>query len=127
MRIPPAAATGLAAAADAACVLTFAAVGRSSHAETGDVLGTLHVAWPFLTAGGLAWVVARAWRAPRRIWREGATIWALTWAGGMALRGITGGGFAPSFLVVAASALGALLLGWRAIAALLSGAPARRR
>ena len=119
---PPAPRAGviLAAAADAACILTFAAIGRASHAEAEGAAQVLRIAWPFLAAGAVAWVVARARTAPRRIWREGVMVWALTWAGGMALRGVTGGGLAPAFLLVGAVSLGALLVGWRAVAALVS-------
>ncbi|RYV52344.1 DUF3054 domain-containing protein [Pengzhenrongella frigida] len=112
--------TVLAAVADAACIVTFAAVGRSSHAGADAVLDVLRVAWPFLTAGALTWVVTRAWRDPVPMWPVGVGIWAGTWGVGMLLRGLSGGGLAPTFLLVAATALAALLLGWRGIVALVS-------
>jgi len=110
----------LAALADAACVLAFAAAGRASHAEAGALVDVLRIAWPFLAGGALAWVVTRAWRAPLRVWPQGVGIWALTWAFGMLLRGLAGDGRAPAFLLVAAVVLAALLIGWRGIAALVS-------
>ncbi|QTE30411.1 DUF3054 domain-containing protein [Pengzhenrongella sicca] len=114
-----------AAVADTACILAFAAVGRASHAEDGGVVGVVTVAWPFLAGAALGWAMGRAWRAPHRLWPQGVTVWAVTWAGGMTLRGLTGGGLAPSFLLVAAASLGVLLLGWRAIAVLVSAGRAR--
>lgn len=110
----------LAALADAACVVTFAAVGRASHAEADALIDVLRVAWPFLAGGALGWIATRAWRAPGRVWPQGVGIWVLTWAFGMILRGLAGAGRAPAFLLVAATALGVLLLGWRAIATLVS-------
>ncbi|MGV8967275.1 MAG: DUF3054 domain-containing protein [Cellulomonas sp.] len=109
----------LAATADAAGILVFAAVGRASHAETGALADVVRIAWPFLAGGALAWLATRAWRHPLPVWPTGALVWAGTWGVGMLLRGLTGGGLAASFLLVAAIALGVLLLGWRGILALV--------
>ena len=116
-----------AALADAGAVLLFAAIGRAAHAEAGATVEVLRIGLPFLAGGALGWVLARAWRAPRRIWPQGVAVWALTWAAGMGLRGVAGGGLAPTFLLVGAVALGVLLIGWRAVTALVSRALRRPR
>lgn len=116
----------VAAGLDAVCVLAFVATGRSSHAQDGGVAGVLGTAWPFLVAAALGWLAVRAWRSPARLWPVGVVVWAVTWAGGLTLRGLAGGGLAPAFVVVAAVALAVLLLGWRGLATAIS-ARARRR
>lgn len=98
---------------DVVCVIAFAVAGRSSHAHGVGVVGVLHTAWPFLAGAAIGWVVARAWRSPVRLWPTTTIVWACAWGAGMVLRGVTGGGLAPSFLVVAAVVLAVLLFGWR--------------
>lgn len=108
---------------DAALVVGFAALGRRSHEEGSSLSGVLEVAAPFLIALAAGWLVARAWRAPVSP-RTGAIVWAVTVAGGLALRSAAfDRGIAPAFIVVAALTLGVLLVGWRAVARL---APIRR-
>jgi hypothetical protein len=103
----------LAALADAACVVAFAALGRASHEEGSAVGGTLEVAAPFLVGGALGWAVARGWTAPVSL-RIGAAVWAGALVGGMLLRNLAWDrGTAPSFVIVTAIVLGLLLLGWR--------------
>jgi hypothetical protein len=101
---------------DAACVLTFVAVGRRSHDEPGNVVvGALRVAAPFLIALVVGWLVARAWRQPVSA-PTGAIIWIVTVAAGMVLRNaVFDRGTALSFVIVASVVLGLLLNGWRAI------------
>src|SRR4051812_15051045 len=106
------------AAADAAAMVVFAAVGRSSHAESVGLLGTWHTAWPFLAGAAAGTVLGRAWRRPGSF-GSGLVVWAGTVAGGMALRVLTGAGTQLSFVVVAGLVLGALLLGWRGVRALV--------
>ncbi len=107
--------TGLGLALDVVAVLAFAAIGRRSHDESGAVVGVLVTAWPFLTGTFAGWLVGRVWRAPLS-WRLASIVWVSTWAVGMVLRLATGRGVAVSFLIVAAIALGVLLLGWRLVA-----------
>ena len=103
----------LAALADVACVVAFAALGRASHDEGSAVGGTLEVAAPFLAGGALGWAVAQGWRAPLSL-RTGAAAWAGALVGGMLLRNLAWDrGTAPSFVVVTAIVLGLLMLGWR--------------
>ncbi len=112
------AATLTAAAADVVAVLAFAAAGRRSHAAGLDVTGVLGTAAPFLAGAAGAWAVVRAWRRPRSVWPTGVGIWLGAVAGGMGIRAVTGQGTAPSFVVVATTVLGVLLVGWRGVARL---------
>jgi hypothetical protein len=108
---------------DAVLVVAFAALGRRSHEEGSSLSGVLEVAAPFLIALAAGWLIARAWRAPVSP-RTGAIVWAVTVAGGLALRSVVfDRGIAPAFIVVALLTLALLLVGWRAIARL---APLRR-
>ena len=112
-------------ALDVAFICLFAAIGRRTHAETGALLGVATTAWPFLAgmaAGWLVWVSAVR-RAPLRV-RDGIPVWLATVAIGMVLRHLTDTGTAVSFIVVATLFLGAALLGWRAVAELITS---RRR
>ena len=105
-------------AADVICIVVFAVVGRRNHAEGTDLAGVLQTAWPFLAGYLVGLVVSRAWRLP--LARSSAVVlWGSTVALGMLLRAVTGAGTAWSFVVVATLVLGALLLGWRALHALV--------
>ncbi|MFE1102241.1 DUF3054 domain-containing protein [Nocardiopsis alba] len=110
----------LALAADLVCVLVFVVVGKADH-ETGltptAVLGT---AWPFLVALALGWVATLAWRSPARLWPTGVLVWAVTVVGAMPLRLLSGEGAPFSFVLVTSLFLAATMLGWRAIALLVS-------
>ena len=107
----------IAAAADVAAIILFAAAGRRSHDVGGNpITGTLNVAAPFLVALGIAWLTARAWRRPWSL-STGAVVWVTTLVGGMLLRrSVFDRGTAPSFVVVATLVTGSLLLGWRTVA-----------
>lgn len=101
---------------DAMLVIAFAAAGRASHDE--DVLvGLARTAWPFLVALAVGWLVARAWRAPAAPVRTGLVVWPVTVAVGMLLRLASDQGAALPFVIVATLVLGALLVGWRLVAA----------
>ncbi|MHB8273726.1 MAG: DUF3054 domain-containing protein, partial [Dermatophilaceae bacterium] len=58
-------------------------------------------------------------RVPLKV-RDGIPVWLCTVTIGMVLRGLTHAGTAFSFIVVATLFLGAMLLGWRAVAMLMS-------
>ncbi len=109
----------LASVAGGAAILLFAAVGRLSHAEGVTPIGVLEVAWPFLAGGAVGALAGRTWRRPESL-PSGATTWAGTLVIGMLLRAVTGGGVQVSFVVVAATVLAVLLLGWRLLYRLLS-------
>jgi Protein of unknown function (DUF3054) len=116
---------------DVASIVLFAALGRASHAEGVTATGVASVAWPFLAAAALGWLLARrrpGWPASVRV---GVVVWPVTVVLGLALRVATGGGFAVSFGLVTLVVLGVLLLGWRAVGAVVArtgtGAGGRRR
>lgn len=119
----PARAAGTALAADLVCVVVFAALGRRSHAEGLTATGIATTAWPFLVGTLVGWLLVRAWRRPLTLAPTGVAVWAATIVVGMLLRATTSRGIAPSFIVVASLVTGALLLGWRGVAAVV----ARRR
>jgi hypothetical protein len=103
---------------DVACVLVFCAVGRRSHDEGLNVAGIVTTAWPFLSGTVLGWLLSRGWRRPSALYPTGVAVWLCTVIVGMLLRKVTSAGVAGSFIVVAATVTGLLLLGWRAVAQL---------
>jgi hypothetical protein len=111
-------------AADLACGLLFATVGRRNHAEGVSLAGIAETAWPFLVGTVFGWLISRGWRRPIAIMPTGITVWACTIVVGMLLRKATSEGTATSFIVVASLFMAAALLGWRAI---LAGAARRAR
>lgn len=113
-------------AVDAAAVTGFALIGRTSHRED-PILGLWTTAWPFLLALAVGWALTRAWRAPTTPVRTGIPVAAVTVAGGMLLRALTGQGTALPFIVVAALVVLAVLVGWRVVATALIRRGAARR
>lgn len=113
----------LAGMLDMVFVLVFVLIGRASHQES--LLGVLETSWPFLGGLAIGWLLMRAWRTPMRIRWTGLGIWAGTVIGGLLLRVVAGQGVQPSFMIVTALVLGAFLLGWRGLAALISHSRAR--
>jgi hypothetical protein len=111
----------LPAVLDVALVLLFAAVGRRSHAEGVDVAGIARTAAPFLVGTAAGWLLASLTldSGPRSL-AFGAVVLACTVVVGMLLRRVAGEGTAFSFVLVATSVLAVLLLGWRAVATLVS-------
>lgn len=107
----------LAFVGDAVAVAAFAAVGMVQHHGEFSAAGLAEVAWPFLAALVVGWVVSLAWRAPSRPVRTGLPVWAVTVVGGLLLRAATGGGTAMAFVVVATLTLLVLLVGWRLVVA----------
>lgn len=106
----------LALAADLVAVVVFAAVGRTSHAEAGSVVGLLGTAAPFLVGVAVAWATPWVRAEPVSV-RTGAVVLALTAGVGLALRWGFLGRLPLSFAIVTVIALGVLMLGWRGIAA----------
>ncbi|CAN5558377.1 DUF3054 domain-containing protein [soil metagenome] len=105
----------IAAAFDIFTVVLFVAIGRRNHDEAEALPGVLRVAAPFLIGLGCGWVVARAWKAPTAI-RTGLIVWPVTVLAGMLLRHFAfDNGTALSFIIVATTFLGVVLVGWRAL------------
>jgi hypothetical protein len=115
LRRPP-----VALAVDVLLVVVFAGVGRASHDEANPVVGALATAWPFLVGTAVGWAIVRVLRKswPLEV-GPGITVWFATVLIGMVLRQSTGQGTAVSFVLVAALVLAILLVGWRALVALL--------
>lgn len=109
--------TALAAlAADIACLVVFATIGRRTHAEGLSLVGIADTAWPFVAGAAVGWLLVRGWRRPTAIAPTGVTVWVCTVVVAMVLRRVTGEGTALSFVVVASLVTGTLMLGWRAAA-----------
>ncbi len=94
-------------------VLVFAAVGRSSHAEALHAFGVLSTAAPFLFGLLAGWLGVQAWRAPLRL-RVGVAVWAGAVVVGLGTRAAFTHRLPLTFVLVAATSLALLLLGWRA-------------
>ena len=108
-------------AADFACVIALAVGGRNSHDAGDSGWVVLAIAWPFALAAGLAHaLLASQGRRTRSVWPEGAIVVVATYGLGMLLRVLSGRGIAPGFLVVAAVFLAVTMLGWRAVALLVT-------
>ncbi|MCO1654409.1 DUF3054 domain-containing protein [Pseudonocardia humida] len=104
----------LAFAADVVAVIVFAAVGRASHAEPGDVLGLLATMAPFVVGLVASWATPVVRARPAGL-RAGAAVLAGTVVIGLLLRFAFTERLPLSFAVVATLSLGVLLIGWRAL------------
>jgi hypothetical protein len=102
-------------------ILVFAAAGKSSHDEHGGAVEVLVIAWPFVAGAVLGWGAHLAVRRTAPV-PPAAGLWVLAGAvgGGHLLRVVTGRGTAASFVVVSVVVLGVLLVGWRALARLVT-------
>ena len=110
---------------DAALIVLFAALGRRTHDEGSAVVGTLHVAAPFLLGWAVGAAVARLDHDPLSA-RRAVLAWVIALPVGFALRALDGRGLAFGFVVVALVFTAATLLGWRALVALWATRRARR-
>ena len=99
---------------DVLCLLAFAVVGSFSH--EGGLLDLPRVAWPFLLALLVVWVLPMTRMTSLLVWPTGVMVWAVTSVGGLALRWVTGGGVSGAMPVITIVVLGVLLIGWRLIA-----------
>ncbi|MET1004674.1 MAG: DUF3054 domain-containing protein [Propionibacteriaceae bacterium] len=114
-----------AAAVDVICVLLFAIIGRSSHAEANSLGGVLHTAWPFLVGCLLGLLLSRSWRLPYAL-QTGVIVWLSTVVVGIALRLLSGSTAQVPFIIVATITLGLMLLGWRGLFRLVQRARTHR-
>lgn len=105
---------------DLLVVLVFAAAGRASHDLSGDVVGVLQTAWPFLLGMAVGWLAVIRQPTDRHHFAlDGAVVAVSTLVIGMLLRLATGDGAALPFVLVAAGTLTLGLVGWRAVEALV--------
>lgn len=104
-------------AVDAAIVLTFVLIGRSSHHHGLRFTGFLTTSWPFVVGLGLGWFYLLVRRRNGSSLRGGVTVWLSTVIVGMALRVVAGQGTAVAFILVAFGFLGLFMLGLRLVAA----------
>ncbi|QJU56172.1 DUF3054 domain-containing protein [Herbiconiux sp. SALV-R1] len=124
--MPKSGTIALAAAADVALVLLFVAIGRRSHDEDGALLGFLTTAWPFVAGAAVGWLASLGWRRPLAVAPTGLVVWAGAVVLGMLFRMLSGQGVQLSFVIVTALVLAAFLLGWRAVALLVTRISRRR-
>jgi hypothetical protein len=129
MRTPDRRQVATALAADVAAVVLFVVIGRRSHDEGNALAELARTALPFLIGVAAGWGAVRAWRRPTAL-MTGVAIWPVTiLVGMMARRWLFDRGTATSFVVVATLFVGALLVGWRVVAAAAgrrgTAAPAR--
>jgi hypothetical protein len=104
----------LAFTADLVAVIVFAAVGRASHAEPGDLLGLLGTLAPFAVGLVAVWATPVVRARPVGL-RAGVAVLAGTAALGLALRFAFTERLPLSFALVTIASLAVLLLGWRAL------------
>jgi hypothetical protein len=102
------------AAADAACLAVFVALGRESHDLSSGITWYLTVLWPFL----LGWFAAAAALRLYASWPNRWMALAATWVAGIAvalvLRSLITGRASPlAFVIVAYAFIGLTVFGWR--------------
>lgn len=112
----------LAFAADVVAVLVFAAAGRLTH-DPGEgvaaLLGLAVTAAPFILGLAAAWAMPHVRAAPVSL-RAGGVVLAGTVVVGLLVRAAVTNRLPPSFVIVTAVTLAALLLGWRGISLLVA-------
>ena len=113
-----------AALVDLVLVLVFTAIGRASHGEDLAPGGMAQTSGPFLAGWLVGWVLVALVPATRyrpRSLLAGVLVWVATVAVGMLVRGgLVGDGVQTSFVVVTTIVLVVFLLGWRALALLVT-------
>ncbi|MFC9833961.1 DUF3054 domain-containing protein [Rhodococcus sp. NPDC127530] len=111
-------------ALDVVLVIVFCAIGRRSHDEANALTGLATTAWPFLTGLVVGWLATVALYRDKfdafLIVPTGIVVWLSTLVVGMLLRVVSGQGTAFSFVIVAGTALAVFLLGWRAVAKIVT-------
>jgi hypothetical protein len=107
--------------ADVCCVLLFVTIGRHTHHDGDSLPGIWHTAWPFLAGLAIGLLAARAWRRPLSVVPTGIAAWLGAAAAGMLIRVLAGQGIAAAFIGVTLAFLALFLLGWRIVAAIISG------
>ncbi|MFE5699674.1 DUF3054 domain-containing protein [Rhodococcus koreensis] len=115
-------------ALDVVLVIVFCAIGRRSHDEANALTGLATAAWPFLSGLAVGWLATVALYRDKfdafLIVPTGIVVWLSTLVVGMLLRVVSGQGTAFSFIIVAGTVLAVFLLGWRAVAKIVTKARA---
>ncbi|MGV9864184.1 DUF3054 domain-containing protein [Rhodococcus koreensis] len=115
-------------ALDVVLVIVFCAIGRRSHDEANALTGLATTAWPFLSGLAVGWLATVALYRDKfdafLIVPTGIVVWLSTLVVGMLLRVVSGQGTAFSFIIVAGTVLAVFLLGWRAVAKIVTRARA---
>lgn len=107
--------------ADVVAIAVFALLARLAHQSEDMPLsfpGWLNTLWPFLVGVALAWIViaARNWDGVR-VAPSGVTAWLITVVIGLGIWSLRNGGIPHwSFIIVATTMSGLLMLGWRGVA-----------
>nr|WP_271211916.1 DUF3054 domain-containing protein [Rhodococcus wratislaviensis]GLK38189.1 hypothetical protein GCM10017611_50540 [Rhodococcus wratislaviensis] len=118
-------------ALDVVLVIVFCAIGRRSHDEANALTGLATTAWPFLTGLAVGWLATVALYRDKfdafLIVPTGIVVWLSTLVVGMLLRVVSGQGTAFSFVLVAGTVLAVFLLGWRAVAKIVTKSRATTR
>ena len=109
----------LAIVADVVAVVVFAAIGRMNHAQPDDLLGLLGTAAPFLVGVLAVWATPVVRAHPVGV-RAALTVWVGTVVVGLLLRAGFTERLPLSFAVVTTVSLAVLLVGWRALSAVVS-------
>jgi len=109
----------MAVALDLAAVLLFVAIGRTVHADGASIAAFTSTAWPFVSGLALGWLALLAWTLPPGTLVSGLVVVLSTVALGMTFRVVSGQGTALAFILVAFGFLGAEMLGWRALVAVI--------
>ncbi|MDF3282899.1 MULTISPECIES: DUF3054 domain-containing protein [Gordonia] len=116
---------------DIVAVSVFVLIGRASHHNGFNPLGVAQTLWPFLAGTAVGWSIVYVYShvrssdwfgrdfRPERLAPAGLAIWFCTVTVGMILRYLLHEGTEVSFIIVATLFLGLVLLGWRALAALI--------
>ncbi|GCE43453.1 hypothetical protein Rhow_007683 [Rhodococcus wratislaviensis] len=111
-------------ALDVVLVIVFCAIGRRSHDEANALTGLATTAWPFLSGLAVGWLATVALYRDKfdafLIVPTGIVVWLSTLVVGMLLRVASGQGTAFSFIIVAGTVLAVFLLGWRAVAKIVT-------
>ncbi len=115
-------------ALDVVLVIVFCAIGRRSHDEANALTGLATTAWPFLSGLAVGWLATVALYRDKfdafLIVPTGIVVWLSTLVVGMLLRVVSGQGTVFSFIIVAGTVLAVFLLGWRAVAKIVTKARA---
>ncbi|AZA12569.1 DUF3054 domain-containing protein [Corynebacterium choanae] len=106
---------------DVVSILLFALLARLAHRSSlgFSISGWLDTAWPFLLGVVISWVIiAVAKLRPSAIAPTGIIVWLVTVATGLTIWGLRHGAIPHwSFILVASTVSGVLLLGYRAVLA----------